>query len=74
MQDILTVRGVAEYLRLSRTTVWRWCNTGTLQAFKVGRSWRILRSEVKKITEHNPKAADGREEDVQGSQHVSHHV
>jgi excisionase family DNA binding protein len=50
MDEILTVREVAEYLKLSRTTIWRWCNEGKLQAFKVGRGWRIHRSEIDKIT------------------------
>jgi excisionase family DNA binding protein len=49
MDDILTVREVAEYLKLSRTTIWRWCNEGRLSAFKVGRGWRIHRLEVEKI-------------------------
>ena len=50
MDEILTVREVAEYLKLSRTTIWRWCHEGKLQAFKVGRGWRIHRSEIEKIT------------------------
>ena len=49
MNEILTVQKVASYLRLSRTTVWRWCNDGKLPAFKVGRGWRIPRSEVQKM-------------------------
>jgi excisionase family DNA binding protein len=50
MDEILTVREVAEYLKLSRTTIWRWCNEGKLKAFKVGRGWRVHRSEVERIT------------------------
>ncbi len=53
MDEILTVREVAEYLKLSRTTIWRWCNEGKLRAFKVGRGWRIHRSEIEKITGRN---------------------
>jgi len=53
MDEILTVREVAEYLKLGRTTIWRWCNEGKLQAFKVGRGWRIHRSEVEKIVGQN---------------------
>jgi len=53
MDEILTVREVAEYLKLSRTTVWRWCNEGKIQAFKVGRGWRIHRSEVERIVGRN---------------------
>jgi len=53
MDEILTVREVAEYLKLSRTTIWRWCNEGKLQAFKAGRGWRVHRSEIEKITGRN---------------------
>lgn len=49
MDEILTVPEVAKYLKVSRTTVWRWCNDGELSAFKVGKSWRIHRSELEKI-------------------------
>ncbi len=49
MNEILTVKEVASYLRFSRTTVWRWCNEGKLPAIKVGRNWRVRRSDVEKI-------------------------
>ena len=49
MDTILTVPEVAQYLKVSRTTVWRWCNEGKLSAFKAGRGWRVHRSEVEKI-------------------------
>jgi len=49
MDKILTVPEVARYLKVSRTTVWRWCSEGKLPAFKVGRGWRIHRSEIEKI-------------------------
>jgi excisionase family DNA binding protein len=57
MDEILTVREVADYLKLSRTTVWRWCNERKLQAFKVGRGWRIHRTEVEKIVGQNLRVA-----------------
>jgi len=49
MDEILTVQEVADYLKVSRTTVWRWCSDGKLTAFKVGRGWRIHRSKVEEI-------------------------
>ena len=44
--QMLTVTEVADYLRVSETTVWRWCSTGRLPAFRVGRGWRVQRSEL----------------------------
>jgi excisionase family DNA binding protein len=54
MDEILTVQEVADYLKVSRTTVWRWCNEGKLSAFKVGRGWRIHRLELEKMVGYHP--------------------
>jgi len=43
--EVLTVREIADYLRVSRVTIWRWCQQGTLPAFQVGRNWRIRRED-----------------------------
>ena len=48
--NIMTVPEAADCLRVSRSTIWRWCRDGTLSsAFKIGRNWRIHRSEVEQI-------------------------
>ncbi len=44
--DLLTVTEIANYLRVSETTVWRWCSTGKLPAFRIGRGWRVRRSDL----------------------------
>ena len=41
MDELLTVEEVAGYLRVSRSTVWRWCQAKKVPAFKIGREWRI---------------------------------
>lgn len=46
LPDVLTAGEVATYLRISKTTVCRWCNTGKLPAFRIGRSWRVQRSDL----------------------------
>ena len=51
--EILTIPEIANYLRVSRTTVWRWCNEGKLPAFKVGKVWRIHRANMEKIVGQN---------------------
>ena len=56
MDEILTVSEVADFLKVSRTTVWRWCKHGNLPAFKIGRSWRIHRSVVERIISQLPVA------------------
>jgi excisionase family DNA binding protein len=49
MDEILTVEEMAQYLKVSRSTVWRWCNEGKVPAFKVGRGWRVHRAQLEKI-------------------------
>jgi len=50
--EVLTVAETAQILRLSRTTVWRFCRDGKLKAFRVGHSWRINRHEVEQLFDH----------------------
>lgn len=49
--ELLTVKEVAAYLRVSRVTAWRWCQQGTIPAFRIGHSWRIRRDELLKLEE-----------------------
>jgi excisionase family DNA binding protein len=56
--EILTVDEVAGYLRVSRATVCRWCGSGKLPAFKIGKGWRVQRGElegfIRSQREHTP--------------------
>ena len=40
---ILTVREVAEYLRLSQAKVYRLAKDGSLPVFRIGKAWRFRR-------------------------------
>jgi len=44
--QVLTVQEVAGLLKVSQTTVWRWCQSGKLPAFRVGQQWRIHGQEL----------------------------
>ncbi len=44
--ELLTVKEVADYLRVSRVTAWRWCQQGIIPAFRIGRNWRIRREDL----------------------------
>jgi excisionase family DNA binding protein len=46
---VLTTQEAAEYLRVSKATILRWCNAGKLPAFRIGRGWRINVAELDKI-------------------------
>jgi excisionase family DNA binding protein len=49
--EVLTIKEVATYLRVSSVTVWRWCQKGVIPASRVGRNWRIRREDVLRLFE-----------------------
>ena len=44
--ELLTVKEVAAYLRVSPVTAWRWCKQGVIPAFRIGRTWRLRRDDL----------------------------
>jgi len=46
---LLTATEAAAYLRVSRATLWRWCQAGMLPAFKIGREWRIVGPALERL-------------------------
>lgn len=55
--ELLTTSQVAAILKLHRETVKQWCVSGRLPAFKVGKAWRVRRSELQKWIEQQGKEA-----------------
>ena len=49
--EFLTVKEVAELLKMSEATVRKWCREGVLPAVKLGKSYRIRRSDIDKLFE-----------------------
>ena len=46
-----TLAEVAERLKVSRRTVYRWIQAGDLPAYKLGQEWRIQDTDLKKFLE-----------------------
>ena len=44
--DVMTIKEVAEYLKLAEKTAYRLAAEGKIPGFKVGASWRFRRSEI----------------------------
>jgi excisionase family DNA binding protein len=42
-------RLLAKFFGVSEETVWEWCKTGKLPAFKIGKKWRVRVSDLQKI-------------------------
>jgi len=49
--DILTVKEVAAYLKLTEKTAYRLAAEGKLPGFKIGGSWRFKISDIKEWIE-----------------------
>ena len=44
--DVMTIREVADYLKLAEKTAYRLAAEGKIPGFKVGGSWRFRKSEI----------------------------
>ena len=55
--EILTLREVAEYLKVTEKTIYRLLADKRIPAFKVGGSWRFHKSEVVDWTKENKVAS-----------------
>ncbi|WNZ55592.1 helix-turn-helix domain-containing protein [Microbulbifer sp. MKSA007] len=45
-EQILTVKQVADYLKVNERTVYRMASGSKIPAFKVGASWRFKQTEI----------------------------
>lgn len=46
---IMNVEQLAKFFGVSSQTIWRWCKSGRLPAFKIGAQWKIRQSDISKI-------------------------
>jgi len=44
--DVMTIREVAEYLKLTEKTAYRLAADGTIPGFKVGGAWRFRKTDI----------------------------
>ncbi len=56
--DVMTVREVAEYLKVKDRTIYRLVANGEIPGFKVGGSWRFRKSEIDLWTEAHAVGPD----------------
>ena len=52
--EIMTIREVADFLRLTEKTAYRFALEGKIPGFKVGGTWRFRRSDIDKLTQGIP--------------------
>lgn len=45
----MNVEQLAKFFGVSSQTIWRWCKSGKLPAFKIGAQWKIRQSDINKV-------------------------
>jgi excisionase family DNA binding protein len=56
LKDYLNQSAAAEFLKVSRMTIWRWMEEGNITYVIIGGFRMIPRSEVERIAEENKQA------------------
>ncbi len=57
--DILTVKELAEYLKIAEKTAYRFASEGKVPGFKVGSAWRFRKSEINRWIAEQEQKQDG---------------
>ena len=52
-KDILTLKELQKLLHIGKNTALRLVQSGEIEAFRVGKQWRILRSSIAKYIYHS---------------------
>ncbi len=55
--DILTIKEVAGYLKLTERTLYRLVQEGQIPGFKAGNSWRFKRADIERWIEDQKERA-----------------
>lgn len=54
-KQILTIKQAAKLLQVNPNTIYRWARVGRFPASKIGKEWRVLRTDVIKFIESHKK-------------------
>ena len=46
VDDILTIKELADYLKIAEKTAYRFASEGKVPGFKVGSAWRFKKTEI----------------------------
>ena len=58
--EILTIREVAEYLKVTERTIYRLAGAKKIPAFKVGGTWRFSRADIDQWIRQQSTGSDAR--------------
>lgn len=66
MGNIVTAKEIAQYLKLTESTIYKLASTGELPGFRIGKSWRFDMDEILKRIEDEKKSRAGQWMDHMG--------
>lgn len=50
--EVYTIEELVALLQVTRRTIYNWIKAGKLNAFKVGKSWRVTREALNEFTQN----------------------
>ena len=60
MGEILTTKELAEYLKLTTVTIYKYASEGKIPGFKIGSRWRFDKDKIDELMEIEPLKSDGK--------------
>lgn len=57
---LINVQELANFFGVSDQTIWRWCKSGKLPAFKIGSQWKIRQSDLNRIINNKVNSSKSR--------------
>ena len=60
MDNFLTLKEAATYLKVSRTTLWRYCRTGIVKARRISKKLYFKKSELDELLDESVYVAQTR--------------
>jgi excisionase family DNA binding protein len=58
MDDLLTIKEVAQRLKMNERTIKNWLRSGRLKGLKAGRKWRVRASDLESFLERSAGHTD----------------
>jgi excisionase family DNA binding protein len=55
-EQLMSIRDVADFLKLNQTTIYAWAQQGILPGYKLGRTWRFRPSDIEAWLEERRNA------------------
>lgn len=49
--EVYTLKEIEELLMVTRRTLYNWIKGGKLQAFRIGKEWRVTKEALEKFTQ-----------------------